>query len=189
MATYNSYTDVELTDLLKSGNHAAYTEIYDRYSGLLYIFAYKRLRDREKAKDLVHDLFLTLWANHESLFFTSSLPAYLYSSVRNKIINIITHNKIEEQYIDSFKHYMDNLMDNKADHLTRHNELNSFIESEIAALSPRMRLVFELSRKSNLTRKEIADRLNISEETAKSQLHCALKILKVKLSLYSYFLF
>ncbi len=181
MVTYNTLPDAELTDLLKSGDQAAFTEIYDRYNGLLYVFAYKRLRDREEAKDLIHELFLTLWTNRESLLLTNSLVAYLYSATRNRVVNFITHRKIEERYIDSFQYYLDNAHNGTTDHLARHNELNAFIESEIATLSPRMRLVFELSRKTNLTRKEIAEQLNISEETVKSQMHSALKILKVKL--------
>jgi hypothetical protein len=38
MAAYNSHTDAELTDLLKSDDHAAFTKIYDRYNGLLHVF-------------------------------------------------------------------------------------------------------------------------------------------------------
>jgi len=189
MTAYGSFSDTELTDLLKLGDHAAFTEIYDRYNGLLYVFAYKRLRSREEAKDLIHELFLTLWTNRENLFFTVSMPAYLYSSVRNRIINFITHQKIADRYIDSFQHYLDNTPSNTTDHLVRHNELNAFIEEEIAALTPRMRQVFELSRKTNLTRKEIAEQLGISEETVKSQMHSALKILKVKLGPLFYLLF
>jgi RNA polymerase sigma factor (sigma-70 family) len=139
-------------------------------------FDYKRLRDGEEAKDLINELFLTLWTNHQGLFLSTSLPAYLYSATRNRIINFITHKKIEERYINSFQHYLDNTSGNTIDHLARHNEMSSFIEAEIAALAPRMRLVFELSRKTNLTRKEIAEQLNISEETVKAQMHNALRI-------------
>jgi RNA polymerase sigma-70 factor (ECF subfamily) len=38
--------------------------------------------------------------------------------------------------------------------------------------------VFRLSRQEHLTHREIADRLNISEETVKKQIYLALKILK-----------
>lgn len=44
MVNYALIPDHELADLLKSGDRAAFTEIYDRYNGLLYVFAYKRLQ-------------------------------------------------------------------------------------------------------------------------------------------------
>jgi len=177
----NSLSDSQLISLLGEGDQNAFTEIYNRYNGLLYVFAHKRLQDREEAKDVIHELFLTLWNNRENLAITVSLSSYLYSAARNKIINIVTHKKVADRYIDSFQHYLDNISSDTTDHLIRRNELNAFIEAEIAALTPRMRLVFELSRKTSLTRKEIAEKLNVSEETVKSQMHSALKILKMKL--------
>jgi len=185
----NSLSDPELITLLRQGDRDAFTEIYNRYNGLLYIFVHKRLQNREEAKDIIHELFLTLWNNRESLMITGDLSPYLYSAKRNRIINVITHQKVADRYIDSFQHYLDNVSSDTTDHLIRHNELKAFIEAEIAALTPRMRLVFELSRKTNLTRKEIAERLNISEETVKSQMHGALKILKMKLGPIFFMLF
>src|ERR1700712_1843091 len=116
MIDYSAHTDAKLADLLRAGDHRAYTEIYDRYNGLLYVFAYKRLRDREEAKDIIHELFLAIWTNHESLELNQSLAAYLYSSVRNRIINIVVHQKIAKRYIDSFQYYIEN----NTDHLVRH---------------------------------------------------------------------
>jgi len=175
------HTDQELIAQLSGGDHAAYTEIYNRYNGPLYIFAYKRLRNREEAKDVIHELFTSLWSNCEDLSGVKSLPAYLYTSTRNRILNNITRQKLATRYIDSFRDYIETSGNNNTDHLVRHNDMLEFIEKEIAMLPPKMRLVFELSRKTNLTRKEIAEALQVSEETVKSHMHSALKLLKVKL--------
>jgi RNA polymerase sigma-70 factor (family 1) len=182
-------SDNELLSLLRDGDHNAFTEIYDRYNGLLYVFAYKRLRDREEAKDIIHELFLSLWTNHQNLTLTTGLPGYLYTAVRNRIINTITHQKIATRYIDSFQHYLDGNKNNNTDHLVRHKELAEFIEKEIEELPPKTRRVFELSRKTNLSRKEIATELQISEETVKSHMHSALKTLRVKLGSLFFLLF
>lgn len=176
-----SLNDQELLLLLKQGERDAFTEAYNRYSGLLYIFAFKRLKNREEAKDIIHESFLGLWANCKDLNPATVLPAYLYMVVRNKIINLVSHQKVAARYIDSFQVYLDETRTDNTDYLVRHNELMAFIEAEIANLPPRMQQVFELSRKTNLTRKEIARELNISEETVKSQMHNALKIIKIKL--------
>jgi RNA polymerase sigma-70 factor (ECF subfamily) len=188
VALFNRLPDNELLALLVGGDVDAYTEIYDRYNGLLYIFAYKRLRDREEARDIIHELFLSIWNNHQNLPLSVSLSAYLYTAVRNRIINAVAHQKVAARYIDSFQDYI-NTSNNSTDHLVRHKELEAFIEKEIAELPPKTRLVFEMSRKTNLTRKEIAEELQISEETVKSHMHGALKTLRIKLGSLFIFLF
>jgi RNA polymerase sigma-70 factor (ECF subfamily) len=181
MAAYSKYSDVDILLLLKSGDHLAYTEIYDRYNGPLYIFAYRRLKNREEAKDLIHELFLKLWADRENIAERFTLAAYLYTALKNRIINLITHQKVSTRYIESFNTYLTNLSNNNTDFLIRQKKLQEVIESEIANLNPRTRKVFELSRKTNMSRKEIAEELGIAEETVKSHIHTALKILRVKL--------
>lgn len=188
MHNYGLLSDHELTALLNADDPGAYTEIYNRYNALLYIFVYKRLREREEAKDLVHELFLSLWVKRAELSITTGLAAYLYTSARNRIINIITHKNISHRYIESFQSFIDE-GNNTTDHLIRRNQLNAFIEKEITALPPKMRQVFEMSRKNNFSRKEIAFHLNLSEQTVKSQVHSALKILKVKLGSFFMFFF
>ncbi|NOW94989.1 RNA polymerase sigma factor [Mucilaginibacter sp. SG564] len=189
MVIANKLSDNDLLAQVKLGDKAAFTEIYDRYNGLLYLFALKRIHDREEAKDLIHELFLKLWTDHQLINDTINLRAYLYTSLKNRIINSFTRQRVESRYIDSFQHYLDTVDSGTTDHLVRHNDLLAFIESEIANLHPRTRLVFELSRKTNLSRKEIAQKLDISEETVKSHMHNALKILKVKLGPLFFLLF
>jgi len=189
MADYNTYNDTELIELLRNGDRLAFTVIYNRYKKLLYIFAFKRLGDKEEVNDLLHELFLSLWTNREELSLTFALSTYLYTAVRNRIINILAHKQVSARYIDSFNKYT-NTAHSSTDHLVRHNELSALIEKEIAALPKKMRQVFDLSRKTNYTRKEIATELGLSEQTVKSHMHHALKILKVKLgSLLILFIF
>ena len=180
MSAYQSYSDQKLIALLKAGDGYAYTEIYNRYEALVYIFAYKRIDDREEARDIVHEVFLYFWEEREKLMFTSGLLPFMYTSAKNKILNRIKHKKVSMRYIDSFQDYLET-SEESADYLLRHNELAALIEKEIAALPTKMRQVFELSRKANLSRKDIATELNLSEETVKSHMHHALKLLKAKL--------
>ncbi len=56
MNIYSKYSDNELTDLLKSGDRYAFTEIYNRYWGIMYAHVYKMLRDEEEAKDVIQEI-------------------------------------------------------------------------------------------------------------------------------------
>jgi RNA polymerase sigma-70 factor (family 1) len=180
MLIYNELNDQELTALLREGDNTAFTEIYHRYKALLYIFAYKRIGEREETRDLIHELFMALWNKRESLQITTGLLPYLYTAVRNRIIDLVAHQKVVSRYIDEFQEYID--ADNSpTDQLIIHKELLELIEREVAALPQKMRQVFELSRKTNRSRKEIAAELALSEQTVKSHMHHALKTLKGKL--------
>ena len=54
-------TDDELLILLQKGNERAFTTIYERYHKLLYVVAFKYLKDNDTAKDAVKQIFLKLW--------------------------------------------------------------------------------------------------------------------------------
>ncbi|ALL06060.1 hypothetical protein AQ505_11490 [Pedobacter sp. PACM 27299] len=177
----SAFTDAELAILIAEGDALAYTEIYNRYSAVLCVFAYKRLGNREEARDLVHELFLCLWRKRTEMSVTVTMSTYLFTAIRNRMLDLISHKKVSSKYVNSFQNYCTNTENHSADHLVRHNQLLALIEKEIAALPPKMRQVFEFSRKSSYNRKEIAAELGLSEQTVKSHLQHALKILKLKL--------
>lgn len=189
MPGYQSLMDAELFTLLCNGDHKAYTEIYDRYSGILYVHAYKRIRNREEARDLIHELFTVLWSKRDQIVLKTELSAYLYRAVRNRIIDLVNHNKLQRSYVSSFEGFLNNGT-NITDHAIREKELALLIEKEINALPEKMKQVFNLSRNEFRTHKEISEALDISEFTVRKQINNALKVLRPKLGkLFSLFIF
>jgi RNA polymerase sigma-70 factor (ECF subfamily) len=166
--------------LLKSGEHTAFVEIYERYWTVLYLHARKILRNEAEAEDVVQEMFSSLWLKRESISLKSTLSSYLYSSVRYKIFNQIEHKKVISDYLKSLQQFIKE-GELVTEELYREKELAELIEKEIQALPPKMRQIFELSRKQYLSYKEIAEQLEISEHTVKSQVSNALRILKLKL--------
>lgn len=188
MPVYKSLSDAELFVLLCNGDHQAYTEIYDRYSGLLYVHAYKRIRNREEARDLIHELFTVLWSKRDQIVLKTELSSYLYRAVRNRVIDLVNHNKMQVNYISSLEGMLKNGSD-VTDHAIRQKELALLIEKEIAALPEKMQQVFNLSRNEHLSHKEISEELDISEHTVRKQINNALKVLRPKLSKLQSFFF
>lgn len=183
MKGYDSYADNELFALLQEGDYMAFSEIYDRYKSLLYTHIFKRIGDREETKDILQELFSLLWYKRVELNLNNSLSGYLYKSVRNRMLNVIAHKKVQSSYVESLQ-YVFEQGTCTTDFLLRENELMSVIDREIAALPSKMRAVFELSRKENLSHKEIASQLGISEMTVKKHVNNALKVLRAKLGIF-----
>lgn len=180
MSIYSTYEDDRLTELLKSGDAGAYNEIYNRYHAALYIHAFKRLQDREDCKDLVQELFAVLWLKREELVFTTALSGYLYQAIRNRIFDLLARKKLKREYISSIQQFKKDGLSH-TDHLVRQHQLAEIIENEIAALPARTREIFELSRKGFLSHRQIAAQLDISEQTVKTTVNNALRVLRVKL--------
>ena len=185
MVIYKSLSDPELVALLQLGDCAAYKEIYKRYSVILINHAYNKTRNREEAKDVVHDVFTALWANHENIDPENNLAGYLYTCVRNVFFNQVARNNVQAKYMASIKEF--SLSGSViTDHLVRERQLMEIINKEIEKLPPKMGEVFKLCRNEYLTHKQIAERLNISEQTVSKHITNALKILRVKLGMIVY---
>jgi RNA polymerase sigma-70 factor (family 1) len=183
MIDYSSYTDQQLITLLKEGDHMAYAQLYDRYFQLLFVYAFKRLRDEAEAKDVVQDFFTVLWVKRDTLNFNSSISAYCFTAVNNRIIDLFLHKRVTDKYIDSIS-FPTEQEEANTDHLVREKQLMAYIDKEIQALPAKMRKIFELSRKSNYTYKEIAGELSISEKTVHRQMSNALLRLRTKFGLF-----
>jgi len=185
---YNSFSDEELASRLKLGDKEAFATIYDRFKGVLFIHALRILQEKEEARDILQEIFTRLWTKRETIVFSFGLSAYLYASVRNGVFDILAHRKVERSYMTSLSDFVE-ADKYETDHLIRERELTVMIEREIAALPPKMREVFEMSRKAHLSHREIAEELGISEKTVKKQVNNALKVLRSKLGIYAFLFF
>jgi RNA polymerase sigma-70 factor (family 1) len=187
MANYNLYTDDELFLLLKERNHRAYAMIYERYWGMLFRYARRILQNDEESRDVVQDVFVMLWSKAETLEIQVSLSCFLYASTRNSILKLFQRGKVKANYLSSLEKFIE--QNDTADHLVRNRELARRIEQEVAMLPPKMRAVFELSRRSHLSHREIATRMEISDKTVKKQMANALKILRLRLGTFFFLIF
>jgi len=179
--SYHACSDAELVLLLTTGDHRAYTEIYNRYVALLYRHAHKVLRDTDACNDVVQDVFLAVWNNRESLRITDSLAAYLYKAIKNRALDLISHQHVVEKYVESIRDFANQGLCITEERI-REKELLAIIEAEKAKLPPRTRQVYELNREQELSYREIGERFNVSEKTVKKQVHNALRVIRIKIS-------
>src|SRR5690606_38013266 len=77
MKTYTLLTDEVLADLAKAQDAHAYTELYQRYWGVLHRFCHRLLRDEAQTTDTVQDVFVHFWENAPQLELGLSLSSYI----------------------------------------------------------------------------------------------------------------
>lgn len=183
MDSQQLYTDARLLVGIRNGDEDAFKEMFNRYNLLLYSHVLNKLNDEDEARDIVQDIFVALWEKR-ALIQETNIAGYLFTAARNKTLNVIKHKKIVSKYEDDFKHFTGLTTSNHTENILYKKELEAIIEAEIAALPPRMRLVFELSRKGYLTHQEIADQLGISRQTVNDHIKNSLRILRTKIGVF-----
>lgn len=180
---YGSHIDTELLTLWQQGDEQAFEAIYKKYATKLLTVAMQKLRDREMAEELVQDAFMTFYKNKGNLGKVTSIMAFLYVVLKNKIMDKYRHDFVHKKYEDHlFNYYTEE--DNSTQEFIQTRELEKLLNDEIEKLSEQCRNVFTLSRKQHLTNKEIALSLQISENTVEQHMRKALRILRGSLLHY-----
>lgn len=182
MLDYKDLNDTALAEKFRLGDDAAFREIYIRYDKLLFIFALRKLEDRDEAMDVVQDIFMWVLRNREKFAVNTSLSSYLYKSVLHKILDIFRHQKTIRRYIDQGEHYIE-VDSQETDYLIREKQVMEMIDREIAAMPPRMREVYMLKHMQHLNSAQIAEQLGISEHTVLVHLQRGSKQMRDKLGL------
>lgn len=181
---YKDLSDFALVDLLNESDHAAFTEIYNRFFGVLYVFAFRRMNDEDDAREVIQELFTHIWIKREKLQLSGLLSAYLYSALRNRMLNFIERDDTQKKYLHLLKDYVSHEENIMSDYLIREKQLAAIIEKEINALPKKMRSVFLMSREGNLSYSEISKQLDLNKQTVRSHAKHALKILRLKLDTF-----
>ncbi len=181
MSAYTPLTDEKLVALLKKGDQQAFTEIYNRYAPKLAGFAASKLYSLDDARDILHDMFVKLWECREELHITANLQSYLFSIIRHRVIDKIRKNITREEYAAAAQ-LIETVYTENAEKEIEAKDLQQNIQKSLNELPPRAREIYKLSREQGLSNGEIADKLQLSEQTVKNQLSTALKHLRKSLT-------
>lgn len=167
-------TDEDLIALIRENDLGAFERIYNKYWSKLYLSAYNIIRDRQVAEDVTQEVLVNLWIKRANLKLTS-LNAYLYTSVRYQVFNVIRSGKVRADLFNRLEELFSN---NGGEELLSEKEINRLLEQGVAGLPEKCRQIFIMSRKEHLSTKEIAERLGIAPKTVENQLTVALNRLR-----------
>jgi len=155
----------------------AFNAIYARYSQPLYLYILSKIEPAEAGKDVLQELFTSLWERRQTLSVHESLKSYLYQSARHKIIDIYRKNNTYRKYLQQLIEHFDVQPGSITELLDSKTRTEDVFET-INQLPERMKEVFILSRVEHQTVEQIALRLGLSQQTVKNQITKALKILR-----------
>ena len=140
----------------------------------MYRLATLLLHDNAVSKDIVHDVFAQLLTSSTELH-EETVAAFLLTSVRNRCLNVIRDRKIQERVQRLYLLDLDTTII-PPDLFCE--ELKTLSEGISLLTPPVCREVVELHFRDNLTFREIAVRLGVSETTVYKHLRRALQQLR-----------
>jgi len=170
---------------IQAGDEKSLEGLFREINSQLCYYATFLLEDESTAREVVQDVFLKIWQDREKIIIRGSLRSYLFKSVKNKAINILIKHKTKRASVNK-------LLSGESWEVIQENfEFDDFIIERITAaemdqrimayvneLPEQCRKVFLLSRVENLSNKEIAMQLKISEHTVKAHLYKALESIR-----------
>ncbi|MBS2212647.1 RNA polymerase sigma-70 factor [Carboxylicivirga mesophila] len=151
---------------LSNGNEQVYHSLFDSYYPTLMQFAYRFLFDKDACKDIVQEVFITLWEKRE-VQEIKSLKWYLHTAVKNKCLSYLRNIGIKDKHqvylIDSY------LLEHSEEEVLE-PQLVKEVNEALNQLPREMKRIFRLKYLHGLTMNEIAEDLDISVSTVKTQL-------------------
>lgn len=188
MIMYNALTDMQLADLLRSGDEAAFKIIYKRYWKKLLVVAGKRLDNINEAEEAVQDIFLNLWKRRQGFHLKVGFDNYFAVAVKFEIINRLAKRARESQRNLAIAESISAEPESTSMRFDLET-LQKQLEHTISSLPPKCQLVFRMSRENDFTNKMIAKELDISEKAVEKHITHALRILKARFGVFSTLLF
>ena len=166
---------------LKKGSKEAFDEIYRLYAGRLLAYCVQYTRCREDAEEIVQDVFVALWNSRRDIRQEETLRSLLFTISKYRVINAYRstlNSPVYEDYVD----YQNDLSVSEDCHPMEYEQYVRIVKDTIRRLPSTQQRVITLSRFSQLSNKEIAERLSLSEQTVKNQLSIGLKALREMLA-------
>lgn len=169
--------DASLLREIERGCKSSFDRLFNKYWENSYNEAYKRLKDKDQAKDVVQEIFTHIWIKRETLQI-ENLPAYLNVAIRNKIFKLAAKQKLSHPFFDLF----DNIEEARSSDgpLLTKEFLKSY-DALVNTLPSKKQLIFRLRHHEDMSTKEIAQQLGLSRKTVQNQLSRAVELLKMSL--------
>ena len=166
---------------LKAGEEKVFDVVYRHYFRRLCAFCSQYVSEQEEIEEIVQETMMWLWENRKSLVADMSLKSLLFTIVRNKCLNTISHIQVKQQVHERLYAKFQEQFENPDFYI---GELMALASKAIRELPDEYRKAFEMNRFEEMTYNEIAERTGVSPKTIAYRISQALKILRTKLKDY-----
>lgn len=171
----------------KKGSETAFYQIYESTRQRIYNLAYRYVRIREEAEDIMQDTFIKAFQKIDTLEKENevSLVSWLQSICVNTTLNHLRRRKRRSLFStsNSNEEYPDPPSPQPSpEEMTQSQDHLAHIRKGFNQLPPKQRIIFDMRFYQHMDIKEIARQLNCSESNVKTQIMRSLTKLRKQLS-------
>lgn len=159
---------VEVLEALRRGESWAFDEVYMKYASPLKDFIAALISNEEDAKELNHDIFLSLWTGRDKIVPERGIKGFLYMRAKNLAMNYFDHKKVKQKYKEFCSSNTDVAL--PPDLHVIGDEIKTLIDIFLQGLPHQRQTIFRLRHDEGLSVEEIAARLGLSQSTIKNNL-------------------
>ncbi|UJR80945.1 RNA polymerase sigma factor [Sandaracinus amylolyticus] len=192
---YDGLSDEELVRRFNDGDPAGLEEILRRYQRPLFNFILRSVRDRDRAEELLQDVFLKVVQRSSEFQGNSKFSTWLYTIARNLCIDtsrkmVFRRHRSLDAPLKADEAEGATLLDRvanegpAADRAVIGQDLQARIAEAVEELPEEQREVFLMRELQNMAFKEIAEIVGVPENTVKSRMRYALERLQRALAEY-----
>ncbi len=149
--------DKEVIDLQK-GDESAIRFFMDQYSHALHFHAYKIIKDKNIAREIVSEAFVKLWEKRENFHAVESIKSFLYLVTRNDCLDHLKLSRNKFQHNDEYLNQLESKEDNILNKII-YTELIELIVKEVEKLPKQQGKIFQLSVLEGKKTEEICEEL------------------------------
>ena len=171
-------SDQELMRIVQGGDYSPASEIYDRYSGRIYNFAFRFLKNAEAAEDATQEVFVKMLRHANQFQGDAKLSTWLFSITANWCRDYLrkADNKTKES--DDVLVTLPAPIDSSPERNLEQRENEQRVRRALGTLTPEQREAILLSRYQGLSYAEIAQIAGCSEGAVKTRVFRAMETLK-----------
>lgn len=162
-------------DMLRTGERKVFEGLFRELSPRLYEFAAHYAMNGEVAKDVVQDAFLHLLEALPTLPGETRVDAYLYASVKNGCANYFKRLQVEDAHREKLA---ESLIFSGTTEYEDDSELMAKVRECVEMLPEQQRRVLEMKVLRNMTYREIARELDVTELTVHTHVKRAYKFIR-----------
>jgi len=166
----------------KQNNSKAQIQLYDLYCEAMFIIALRYVKDNFVAEDMMQDAFIKVFKNIKSFKGEVTIGAWIKRIVINQCIDYLKKKRIELVSIEE----KELTIADDGDWTVKEEVSTDIVTSAINSLPEKYKVVLNLYLIEGYDHQEIAQVLNITEVTSRSQLMRGKNKLKGQLKQYNY---
>jgi RNA polymerase sigma-70 factor (ECF subfamily) len=172
--------DSMLIERMMAGDEAALSNLYDRYSAMLFGMLMRILRDKQAAEEVLQDIFLQLWRNAGQFDAgRGSLAAWLLVMGRNRAISRLRGRSGREVLEEEEGAFANTFVSSQnVEEEAWRTELRASLTGALSKLPEEQRQAVELAYFEGMTQSEIAARTRAPLGTVKTRVRTAMQSLK-----------